>query len=93
MSRPRTPPKSREPRAEPAASRAEPAACWQTAFVATAALLGEPPDAIADALGSSTERAKSLLVTLRSPSREIRARAIARGLFEAIVAVESWRLR
>jgi hypothetical protein len=70
-----------------------PAARWETAFVATAALLGEPLEAIALALGSSTAPAQSLMTALESPSREMRARALARGVSEAIVAVESLRLR
>jgi hypothetical protein len=67
---------------------------WETAFVATAALLGEPLEAIASALGSSAAaRAQSLISALESPSRGIRARALARGLSGAIVAVESSRLK
>lgn len=76
-----------------AARHPTPAASWETAFVAMAALLGEPLDATASALGSSAAKAESLVAALRSPSREVRARALARGLSEAIVAVEASRLR
>jgi hypothetical protein len=76
-----------------AARHSDPAASWETAFVATSALLGEPLDRITAALGPSAAGAKSLLTALQSPSREVRARALARGLSEAIVAVESSRLK
>jgi hypothetical protein len=76
-----------------ASGRCVPGAGWETAFVATSALLGEPLEAIVLALGPSAEPARSLIGALQSPSREIRARALARGVAEAIVAVESSRLR
>jgi hypothetical protein len=71
----------------------DPSAGWETAFVATAAILGEPLDAIIHALGPSARGAEALIHVLDSPSRDTRARALARGLSEAIVALESLRLK
>lgn len=71
----------------------DPSAGWETAFVATAAILREPLDAIVHALGPSAWGAEALIHVLDSSSREMRAHALARGLSEAIVALESLRLK
>jgi len=65
---------------------------WEAAFIATASLVGEPLDAITEALGSTAMQAAWLVEALRSGSRETRARALARGLSETVVALESLRL-
>jgi hypothetical protein len=71
----------------------DPSAGWETAFVATAAILDEPLDAITYALGPAARGAEALIHVLGSCSRETRVRALARGLSEAVVALESLRLR
>ncbi len=66
---------------------------WERAFAAVSALLGEPADAIAAALGESgAGRAADVLRGLRAPSREARARAIARSVFELAVDLERLKL-
>lgn len=74
-------------------SRASSWDSWETAFVATATILGEPLGAVAEALGPSRMRASTLIDALGSSSREMRVRALARGVSDAVVALESLRLR
>ena len=60
---------------------------WRSAFLATSALAGEPLDAALGALGdASAVGASQLVAELRSASRELRARAIARVM--TVVASE-----
>jgi hypothetical protein len=64
---------------------------WQKAFVAVSALLGEPSGA--GALGETdAAQTSELLGALASPSREVRARAIARVITAVVADVERPRL-
>jgi hypothetical protein len=65
---------------------------WEPAFVAVAALLGEPLDAIEVGLGEGRQRAAELLRALRSNERVERARALATPLAEVAGALEAARL-
>jgi hypothetical protein len=65
---------------------------WEPAFVAVAALLGEPLDAIEVGLGDGRQRASELLRSLRSTRRVDRARAIAAALADVAVALEAARV-
>lgn len=66
---------------------------WQSAFFAVSALLGEPPEAATLAVGDAgTLHAAQLAADLRSPSREVRARAIARALAPVALALDAERL-
>jgi hypothetical protein len=61
---------------------------WQPAFLATSALLGEPLDAAVAALGDAgTLHAAPVFAELRSPERQVRARAMARVLADVSVAL------
>ncbi len=62
---------------------------WQLAFVATSVTLGESVDAAMDALGDERHRAAPLEATLRSGTREARARAIAQQLAPVVTALEA----
>jgi hypothetical protein len=69
---------------------------WQQAYFSVSAILGESLD---DALASlSVECAvravpeEEFLAGLRSPSREVRAQAIARGLSHVLLALDAARL-
>jgi hypothetical protein len=53
---------------------------WQEAFLATAAILGEPLDRSLEAIDGGAACSPDLLADLRSASREVRARALARVL-------------
>jgi len=53
---------------------------WQHAFLATSAALGEPIDDAVAALGDEAKIAGALEATLRTGTREARARAIAQHL-------------
>jgi hypothetical protein len=64
---------------------------WQTAFIAVSALVGEPLDATLLVLGGGEGQGK-LLQGLRAPSRETRARAIARIASEVAAALDRLRL-
>lgn len=68
---------------------------WQAAFVAVGALLGEPAEAMAGALDpralDGDGRVEALVRALASPSRDERARAMARALSEVALAVDSAR--
>jgi hypothetical protein len=55
-------------------------------------VLGEPLDGSLDAIGWGDEHGSELLVALRSPSRDVRARALARALTPVVVALEATRL-
>jgi hypothetical protein len=63
---------------------------WQPAFLAASALLGEPLDAAIASLGDAgTLHAAPVVSDLRSPVREVRARAMARVLAEVTVALDA----
>ena len=65
---------------------------WEGAFVAVGAIAGEPPEAIASALGDEgVARAADLLRALASPSRETRARALARAVSDVVLAIDASR--
>ncbi len=66
---------------------------WRSAFLATSALLGEPLEAAILALGDASAVAASQLVReLRSSSRDVRARAIARIMTVVASEVDAARL-
>ncbi len=66
---------------------------WRTAFLATSVLAGEPLDAALDALGDASAVGVSPLVgELRSSSRDVRARAIARVMTVVASEVDAARL-
>jgi hypothetical protein len=63
---------------------------WRSAFLATCALAGEPLDAALAVLGDASAVGVSQLVgELRSASREVRARAIARVMTVVASEVEA----
>jgi hypothetical protein len=65
---------------------------WETAFVAVSAIVGEPPEAVARALGESgMARAADLVRALGAASKEARARALARALSDVALAVDAMR--
>ncbi|HLK39749.1 MAG TPA: hypothetical protein VKU41_23495 [Polyangiaceae bacterium] len=54
---------------------------WESAFIAIGTALGEPLDALVDAVGpEGAARAGELVSGLREQTREGRARALARAL-------------
>jgi hypothetical protein len=65
---------------------------WQRAFLGVSAVLGESLDASLSAL-DRTSSCMELLPALRSPSREVRARAIAGALAPVLAGLEEMRLR
>lgn len=66
---------------------------WRTAFLATSVLAGEPLDTALAALGDASAVGVSQLVSeLRSSSREMRARAIARVMTSVASEVDAARL-
>jgi hypothetical protein len=69
---------------------------WQRAYFAVSAILGEKLDDAAASLvvagAAPTSRDEEFLVELRSPSRAVRAKAIARGLSEVALALDAARL-
>jgi hypothetical protein len=65
---------------------------WETAFVAVSAILGEPPDAVAGALGGpGMGHAADLVRALGASSREARARALARAASDVALAIDTMR--
>jgi hypothetical protein len=65
---------------------------WEPSFVAVGALLGEPLETIAAAIGDGRVHADGLLHTLRSPDRATRARAIAKIVAEIAVGLDAMRI-
>jgi hypothetical protein len=65
---------------------------WEPSFVAIAALLGEPLEVIAAALGDRRARATEVLHGLASADRGSRARAIAAVVAGLATEIESSRL-
>jgi hypothetical protein len=67
---------------------------WRRAFGAFGALLGEPPEAIALALGEAAEATPGAASEPRDPaSRASRARAVAAVVTRVVADLESARLR
>jgi hypothetical protein len=65
---------------------------WEAAFVALGVVAGEPPEAIASALGDEgAARVADLLRALAAPSRETRARALARAVSDVVLAIDASR--
>jgi hypothetical protein len=62
---------------------------WEAAFVAVSAIAGEPPEAVASALGVA--RAADLVRALGAASKEARARALARVLSDVALAIDAMR--
>jgi hypothetical protein len=66
---------------------------WQEAFLGVSVILGETLEGSHDALGeSATIRAGELHRGLRSSSREVRARTIARAVAAVVVGLDDMRL-
>ena len=68
---------------------------WQEAFLAVAVLLGEPVDAAVAAAGLAGAAGSSrpdLVQRLRSPSRDVRARALADGLTPVVLVLTEMHL-
>jgi hypothetical protein len=63
---------------------------WQSAFLATSTLLGEPPDVAASALGN--EVGPDAAGLLGSASRPVRAAAVARVVAGILAEFERARL-
>jgi hypothetical protein len=63
---------------------------WHDAFLAFGALLGEPRDAADD---GAHEGDGEMARALRSPVREVRARAVARVAAAVVAELEGARLR
>jgi hypothetical protein len=65
---------------------------WEAAFVAASAIAGEPASAVASALGDAElARAADLVRALEAPSREARARALARAVSDVVLALDAMR--
>lgn len=65
---------------------------WEAAFVAVSAIAGEPPDAIASALGDAgMARVTDLVRALGATSKEARARALARAVSDVALAIDALR--
>jgi hypothetical protein len=80
---------------------------WESAFVAVSAIVGEPAEAVASALGDvGVGRASSLVRALDpanaanatnatsaagATSKETRARALARAISDVVLAVDAMR--
>ena len=77
---------------------------WESAFVAVSAIVGEPAEAVASALGDvGVARASSLVRALDpanaanatsatgTTSKETRARALARAVSDVVLAVDAMR--
>lgn len=62
---------------------------FESAFLATSAALGVPLDDALAALGDGRLRVASLEATLRTGTREARARAIARELAPIVAELEA----
>jgi hypothetical protein len=67
---------------------------WPQYFLGVSAALGEPLEESLEALGQVERRqAPELLAALRSSSREVRARGIARAVAAVVVGLDEMRLR
>lgn len=67
---------------------------WQESFLAVSAALGESPDLSLAALDpGAREQADALVIALRSPSREVRARGMATAVAAVVMDLEEMRLR
>jgi len=65
---------------------------WEPAFVAVSAIAGEPPEAVASALGDAgMAHAASLVRALGAASRDARARALARAVSDVALALDAMR--
>jgi hypothetical protein len=69
---------------------------WEVSFVAVSAIAGEPPDAVASALGDAgVQRAEALVAALApggaTSSKEARARVLARALSDVVLALDAMR--
>jgi|HubBroStandDraft_4_1064222.scaffolds.fasta_scaffold2227985_2 hypothetical protein len=65
---------------------------WEPAFIAVGAIVGESTESLAAALGSAGEaHAADVLRGLRSTSRDVRGRAIAREVSQVALAIEAMR--
>jgi hypothetical protein len=62
---------------------------WQEAFLAFGALLGEPREACAAALGEDGDSGRAV----QSPQRDVRARAVARVAAEVVAELEGASLQ
>jgi hypothetical protein len=65
---------------------------WEPSFVAVGALLGEPLDTLAAAIGAGHVHADELLRALQSLDRGTRARAIARVVAEIATGLDALRI-
>jgi len=68
------------------------ARAWQEAFVAVTVLLGEPVDAAVALAGGPGSPLSDLVQRLRSPARDVRARALADGLTPVVLTLTEMRL-
>ena len=67
---------------------------WPVAFLGVSAALGEPLDASFEALDpAAKEQVSEFLEALRSPSRDVRTRGIARAVAAVIVGLDEMRVR
>jgi hypothetical protein len=67
---------------------------WPESFLGVSAALGEPLEASLAALEhEAIQQAGQILAALRSPSRELRARGIARAVAAVAVGLDEMRLR
>jgi hypothetical protein len=65
---------------------------WEASFVAVSAIVGEPAVAVASALGDAgMANAAHLVRALEAPSREARARALARAVSDVVLAIDAMR--
>jgi len=66
---------------------------WGPAYLAVSAALGEPLEGAVASLGDEgAAQAAGLLKAMRSPSRDVRARALAQALEPLAVAVDAMSL-
>jgi hypothetical protein len=66
---------------------------WESSFLAVSALVGEPLEVTLSVVGElTTADARDVERALRSPSREARARAIARAVSQAALDVDAARI-
>jgi hypothetical protein len=66
---------------------------WESSFLAVSALLGQPLESSLAAVGEvTTAEAQELVRSLRSSSRETRAKAIARAASQAALEVDAARI-
>lgn len=65
---------------------------WEASFVAVSAIAGEPAVDVASALGEAgLARAADLVRALEAPSREARARVLARAISDVVLAIDAMR--